>query len=161
MIKLFLTDLDGSLTDGTYTVHSHREGIAKRFNTRDFHGMFNLYKADVTCAVVTLSRGLVITKQVDRLPFPMQVYSEVKNKDALIFQKFVASGICEWEEIAFIGDDENDIPLLKKVGVAACPADAEPSVIHIIEQRKDAYIMNRRGGDACVREFANMILKMV
>ncbi len=160
MIKFFGVDLDGTLTNGCYCVFSHQEGITKQFNTRDFHGMMLLHEKGVECRVITMSSGLVIRNQAERSPFPLTVHAKVKNKKDVIVP-LVETGVFSWDEIAYIGDDVNDLELLRCVGMAACPPDADPEVLDLIQSRKDGWVMDRKGGEGCVREFANLVLKMV
>jgi len=161
MIKAFITDLDGCLTDGCYFMFSHQEGIAKKLNTRDFHGMMLLNNRGIGCHILTLSRGTVIAQQIKRLPFPCALHSEIKDKKQFVENNFVNALGISWNEIAYIGDDVNDLELLGRVGVAACPVDAEQDVIYLVENRKDGWVFDRKGGEGCVRQFTNLVLRMV
>jgi len=166
MIKAFLCDLDGTLTDGCYFIFSDYEGISKKLNTRDFYGMMMLANAGIACSVVTSSCGSVLYKQVERISFPLKIYTAVCDKKKFVYDLLVSGSVLSnknitWDEIAYIGDDVNDLELLDCVGMAACPVDAEADVIDLIENRKDGWVINCKGGEGCVRKFANLILGMV
>lgn len=162
MIKLLLSDLDGTLTDGSYIMFADPVmGIAKRFNTRDFHGMKLLQEVhDIRVVVVTMAGGAVIANQIDRLQdanIKIDLMANIQDKRDAIYTKFIGSGQYGWSEIAFIGDDVNDIDLLKMVEFAACPIDAETEVRKVIENHSNGYLCSRRGGEGCVREFCDLI----
>ena len=175
-IYAFLTDLDGCLTDGCYyrSTLSHwdyeedgntqlrEKGVilGKKFNTRDWHGMMLLGNAGVTIGVITGSKMNVIDEQAKAVGFEVIVKKGVVDKLKEVEDTFVKGMGFKWENISYIGDDEPDIPLLMKVGIAACPHDAEHDVIEAIRSRDDALVLNRVGGNGCVREFANYIRKV-
>ena len=161
MIKLFLTDVDGVLTDGTYFHFEEIEGRAKRFHTRDSHGMKLLHEAGIKIAAVSGDTSATVKKQFNRsYPFAI-LHQGIKNKIDFVRLHYIGNPQLKlyWENIAYIGDDLPDIPLLEEVGLPACPANAEPQVIKIIENHKDGIILTRNGGDACVREFINLVLR--
>lgn len=162
MIKVFLTDLDGTLTNGCYYTFSDMPGISKKFNTIDFHGMMLLADKGVRIGIITLSQGKVISKQVERIReiYPIDLWVNVTNKWDLVNNEYVCDDVT-WEQIAYIGDDVNDIPLLESVGMAACPMNAQPAVHNVIDTRLDGFMMTRNGGDGCVRQFADQVAKLV
>jgi len=171
MIKLFLTDIDGVLTDGGYYVPStyypclprgqvefEKSFYMRKFNTRDFVGLEMLHRAGVQVAALTGSSE-PSQIQFDRAAPFMSVYSDVQDKYAFIRSTFVEFRIhpFEWDEIAFIGDEINDAKLLEYVGMAACPADAVDEIQTIIAGKQDGYHLNTKGGECCVREFVDII----
>ena len=158
MIKLFLTDLDGTVTDAAYYVSSHGS-ITKRFDTRDFHGLSKLHEYDIAGGIITSSGDLAIDKKMREFPFPMALYKRVDNKLQFVKQLIVEKGYA-WTEVAYIGDDVNDIELLQAAGVAACPQDAIKRVMSAILGRKDGFVTDRCGGHGCVREFIDMVIEM-
>lgn len=161
MIKLFLTDIDGTLTDGTYYCFPDLTQRGKRYHTRDFHGLLLLHEAEITVGVVSRANSEADKKQLRHAAgFAIEGFG-VRDKLQFVQERFVDSGLFQWDEIAFIGDDVLDIPLLNAVGLAACPADADPAVIEAILSRQDAFVLGNKGGQACVREFINMILPVV
>ncbi len=153
MIKLLLVDCDGVLTDGMYNT-SEEGSIFKTFFSRDFHGMWMLDKQGVEIAVITTASDLVIEHQCGRAALYMRICSGVKDKAKFVaedraFQKY------DWSEMAFMGDDTFDIPLLKRVGLPACPIDAAEEVLDCIGEADDGYQSDFSGGRAAVRQFAD------
>ncbi len=158
MIKLFLTDLDGTITDAAYYVSSHGT-ITKRFDTRDFHGLSKLHEFEIAGGIITSSGDLAIDKKMKEFPFPIELYKRVDNKLQFVEQLITEKSI-DWLEVAYIGDDVNDIDLLQSVGVAACPQDAMKRVMSTVMGRKDGFVTDRLGGHGCVREFIDMVIEM-
>lgn len=152
-IKVFLTDVDGVLTDtGMYYTESGDE--FKRFNTHD--GMaFELLRAKgIKTGILTSENTRIVENRAKKIKSDY-LYQGLKREGKLA----AAMEICVKEnismkEIAYIGDDLNCIALLEKVGVAACPANAVaevkniPGIIHL----------KKNGGDGAVREFVEKLL---
>jgi YrbI family 3-deoxy-D-manno-octulosonate 8-phosphate phosphatase len=160
MVKLFITDLDGTLTDGGYLVHPQLKGYGRFFNTKDFLGMMLLHQSGVEVAVVTTARQASI-EQFERAGKYIQVSAGIHDKYNHVREKYVDSGRFQWEEIAFIGDDLNDLELLNAVGLSACPSDAAELVRESIQKREDSYILLNGGGKGAVREFCDIVLLMI
>ena len=165
MIKLLICDLDGTLTDGCYFVFSGNEGICKKFNTRDFHGLNLLVKTGVDIAVVTSARSSITEKQFRRSIPAASIFVGVTDKLSKVREEFIERDRSpkpnyKWDDIAFIGDDLPDKTLLAEVGIAACPCDAEPEILEVVRSRQDGFVMDRKGGDACVREFTDLIRRL-
>lgn len=191
MIKLFITDVDGTLTDGGYyspsipalDIKVHPPSCEDRytslqlppsfyfrkFKTCDFVGLQMLHNAGIHC--VTLSGSYEPgMPQFDRAAKFMTVCEGVQDKLEFVRSTYVDSfspAKCQWDEIAFIGDEINDCALLSAVGLAACPADAAREVKQLIEDKSalssipgEGFVMSRKGGDLCVREFIDMIRDM-
>ena len=157
MIKLFLTDVDGTLTDGVYS--TNEEGIVhKNFYTRDFHGLHMLKETGMDIGIISYSKDCVINKQADRAAKYAKVMTGVKDK-----LKFITEHVkkdLNWDEIAYIGDDTIDEELLAKVGVPACPYDAYFSVIRLVENHKEGFKSAYCGGKGAVRDFAEYIIAL-
>lgn len=152
-IKLFLTDVDGTLTDGGM-YYSENGDELKKFNTRDGMGMKMLQEKGIKVGIITSEDRELNKRRADKLKVDF-FYQGKKGGGKLS----VARDICnkmgiELNEVAYIGDDINCFELLANVGLAACPADACDKIKSI----PDIKIMSRRGGDACVRQFSDYIL---
>jgi len=167
MIKLFLTDMDGVLTDGGYYVTSvytePMEQFLRKFNTRDFVGINMLHEAGIQVGVLTGS-SQCSDQQFERSAPYMDVFAGVQDKYEFVRSTFVenSSERLEWDEIAYIGDEINDAKLLEAVGLAACPNDAVYEVKRIIESKNfcEGFVLDRKGGDTCLREFVDIIRLM-
>jgi len=169
MIKVFLTDLDGCLTDGGYYVGEDGK-ISKKFHTRDFHGMLLLHRQGIECGIVTWSSGKIIQHQIDRLShvFPIKLACSIENKQEYVEREYIEKGI-KWSEIAYIGDDINDLELLSSVGYAACPRDADSEVLKFfdrwwdrwrgVDSDQELFVIDKDGGRGCVRDFASFFFK--
>ena len=153
-IKLFLCDVDGTLTDGGM-YYSENGDELKKFNTRDGMGFQLLREAGIKTGIITSENTQIVTNRAKKLKVDF-LYQGKRDGGKLV----VAQDICQQlditlDEVAYIGDDVNCIDLLKAVGVKACPADACEEVKAIEGIR----VMNKKGGEGCVREFYETILK--
>lgn len=151
-IKLFLSDIDGTLTDGGM-YYSENGDELKKFNTRDGMGMGVLREKGIKVGIITSEDRELNQRRADKLKLDF-FYQGKKNGGKLA----VAKEICEkmgitLQEVAYIGDDVNCIELLSAVGMAACPADADARVKAI----SGIHVMTKKGGEGCVREFCEII----
>lgn len=152
-IKLFISDIDGTLTDGGM-YYSENGDELKKFNTRDGMGFGMLRKAGIKTAIITSEDRALNQQRAEKLKVDY-IYQGKRAGGKLS----AAIEICEkirisLEEVAYIGDDINCFDLLSHVGLAACPLDASPKVKAI----SGIKVMNKKGGDGCVREFIETIL---
>lgn len=152
-IKLFLSDIDGTLTDGGM-YYSENGDELKKFNTRDGMGMGMLREKGIKVGVITSEDRELNQRRADKLKLDF-FYQGKKNGGKLA----VAKEICDQmgitlQEVAYIGDDVNCIELLSAVGFAACPADADARVKAI----PGIHVMTKKGGEGSVREFCESLL---
>lgn len=160
MIKLFLTDIDGCLTDGGYYLNHSEHGASKgkRYFTRDFHGLEILHNSGVKIGFVTGSKTAVDNERVATAAPYAGLYQGISNKLDLVHNEFIQNGFC-WSEISYIGDDVPDIDLLNRVGWAACPLDAHKTIQEFVMSRPDGLCLDYNGGYGCVRQFADLVLE--
>jgi len=152
-IKLFLTDVDGVMTDaGMYYTENGDE--FKKFNTHDGMGLMLLKEKGIKRGIITTENTKIVERRAAKLKMDYLYQGKgFGNKlDA-------ALEICRIEsinikDVAYIGDDINCIELLQNVGIAACPANAVPAVKAI----PGIILLKRSGGEGAVREFIEMIL---
>lgn len=150
-IRLFATDVDGVLTDaGMYYAESGDEW--KKFNTRDGMGIKLLQKAGIVTAIVTQERTKLVARRAEKLTIP-EVHQGVMDKLAVIRDMAQRHGLT-LEQVAYIGDDINDLEALKVVGFSATPADGVSQVIEVV-----GHICHKKGGEGAVREVIDMILE--
>ena len=151
-IKLLLTDVDGVLTDnGVY--YGENGEVMKRFSIRDGMGVERLRKlCGIETGIMTGELSPSVARRAEKLQIT-HLYLGVKDKLARLEQVLLAHGLT-WEEIAFIGDDVNDLEVLARAGLSACPADAMPEVRAVVD-----YTCKERGGYGAFREFAEMIIQ--
>jgi len=150
LIRLFAMDVDGVLTDaGMYYGESGDEW--KKFNTRDGMGIKLLQKAGIITAIVTQERTKLVARRAEKLTIP-EVHQGVMDKLSLVREMAARHGF-SLDQVAYIGDDVNDLETLKAVGFSAMPADGMPQVAAAVD-----YVCSKRGGEGAVREVIEMIL---
>lgn len=150
-IRLFATDLDGVLTDGgMYYAESGDEW--KKFNTRDGMGIKLLQRAGLITAIVTQERTNLVARRAEKLAIP-ELHQGVMDKLLCVREMAARHGLI-LSQVAYIGDDINDLETLKAVGFSATPADGMPQVAAVVD-----YICQKKGGEGAVREIIEMILK--
>ena len=150
-IRLFATDVDGVLTDaGMYYSESGEE--MKKFNTRDGMGIKLLQRAGIITAIVTQERTKLVARRGEKLMIP-EVHQGVMDKLALVREMTARHGL-SLNQVAYIGDDVNDVATLKAVGFSATPADGMPQAVAAVD-----YVCVKKGGEGAVREIIEMILE--
>ena len=159
-IKLFLTDVDGCLTDGG--MYYTAEGDAmKRFCVYDGMGMVCLQQAGISCGILTFVNSLFVKARAEKLKLQylyLGVGSKVNPKCLTKLQ--AAQEICgqlgiTLEDVCFVGDDVNDVELLTHVGYPCCPPNARPEVLAV----PGIHVLKTPGGQGAVREICDEILK--
>ena len=151
-IRLFATDVDGVLTDaGMYYAESGDEW--KKFNTRDGMGLKLLQKAGIITAIVTQERTKLVARRAERLVIP-ELHQGVLDKLSLVCE-MAARHELTLSQVAYIGDDVNDLETLKAVGFSATPADGMPQIVAVVD-----YVCQKKGGEGAVREIIEMILSV-
>lgn len=151
-IKLFATDVDGTMTDaGMYYTE---DGIElKKFNFRDGMGFKLLREAGIKTAIITSEASAMVKKRADKLKVD---YLSMGSWEKLDFVKNICKDLdITLDEVAYIGDDINDIELLQAVKYKACPNDA----VKKVKEVEDIIILENKGGDGAVREFIELLLE--
>lgn len=153
-IKLFLTDVDGTLTDGGM-YYSAAGDVMKKFNSRDGMGLQLMQRAGAKAGIVTSETTDIVTARARKLGLDYLVQGKRDEGKLAAAEAICAELGITLAETAYIGDDVNCADLLRAVGTAACPADAMPQVKAIPGIR----VMTLKGGEGCVREFINQLLE--
>lgn len=149
-IKLVATDIDGVWTDGGM-YYSETGDELKKFNTRDGMGVELLCKKGIRVAIMTNELTESVKRRADKLGLSL-VYQGVKDKKAQIEEIMRQLGLTA-DEIAYIGDDINDLNALKICGLTATVSDGMAAVKAVVD-----YVCNKHGGEGAFREFAELIL---
>ncbi|HKC68220.1 MAG TPA: HAD-IIIA family hydrolase [Bacteroidia bacterium] len=150
-IKLLLTDVDGVLTDNGVYYGADGEQL-KRFSIRDGMGVERLLKlAEVETGIITGELSPSVAKRAEKLKIK-ELHLGIKNK-LLVLNEIVKKRKLSLEQVAYIGDDVNDLEVMEHVGLTACPADAMDMV-----KQQVYYICSQNGGYGCFREFAELII---
>lgn len=148
-IRLVLLDVDGVLTDGRLYYGPEGE-LMKAFDVKDGHGIV-LLRDRVEFGVVSGRPGKASERRLQELRVKHLVFGE---RDKLAgYARLAHLGIPD-EEVAYMGDDVNDVPLLRRVGLSACPADAHPEVREIVH-----FVARSSGGRGAVRELCDLVLR--
>lgn len=149
-IKIVLTDVDGVLTDGG--MYYSKEGdMMKKFHARDGMGVTLLRKSKIPTIIVTKEKNQIIKKWAQRMKIK-KLYDGIQEKEKIL-EKICKEFSVKPFEVAFIGDDINDLELLKIVGFSAVPYDG-----HKLVKKNTDYTCKNNGGDAAFREIADLVL---
>ncbi len=152
-IKLFITDIDGTLTDGGM-YYSENGDELKKFNTRDGMGLQMLREAGIKTAIITSEDRQLNLRRAEKLKIDYIRQGKVNGGKVAVAQEIAKEMGITMQEVAYIGDDVNCVELLSQVGYAACPADACERVKNI----SGIVVLNKKGGNGCVREFVERII---
>lgn len=145
-------DVDGTLTDGCIYVGAEGE-LMKAFNVQDGYAIAHvLPQHGITPVIITGRSSKIVEKRAAELKIT-HLHQGISDKLARLKQ--VAAGLgATPEEIAYIGDDLNDLDCIRYCGLTACPADAVSEVVAAVQ-----YVCKRNGGRGAVREFIDGIIR--
>jgi YrbI family 3-deoxy-D-manno-octulosonate 8-phosphate phosphatase len=150
-IKILLTDCDGVLTDGGVYYAETGEGM-KRFSMRDGMGVERLLRlVNVETGIVTCEDSEIVRRRAEKLGI-REYHPGIKDK-LFVLNEIIRDRNLHADQIAYIGDDVNDLEIINHVGLSACPADAFSMI-------RDAahLVMINNGGHGAFREFAEIII---
>lgn len=150
-IKLVILDVDGTLTDGGVYITEKGDSF-KKFNAKDGTAIRYLMKQGVEVGIISAS----ISQEIVRTRAKMlgMKYCYVGDDDkALVLEKWLKELNISSGQVAFVGDDVNDLSIIKLVGMSACPNDA----VDIVKNHV-THVLSKNGGDACFREFVEKYL---
>lgn len=154
-IKLLIMDVDGTLTDGNIYMGESGE-VCKRFNIKDGYGIHNMLPPENITPVILTGRTSTIVKNRCMELGIKNICQGISDKVKEIIS--LANGFnCEISQIAYIGDDLNDLLAMKLIkqngGIVGCPADADKDVTNLAD-----FVSSKGGGNGAVREFIEWIL---
>ncbi|WP_243009259.1 HAD hydrolase family protein [Clostridium sp. AM58-1XD] len=148
-IKAVLMDVDGTLTDGKIYL-SDQGDEWKAFNVKDGLGIKKLIEVGIIPVIITGRQSKVVVKRAKELGIKY-VYQNAGNKIAAL-DSFIKAENIEQFQILYVGDDDNDLEIMEKCGLCACPANASNSV-----KNKCDFISRMNGGDGAVREIIEWV----
>ena len=151
VISLVLTDVDGVLTDGGL-YYSSKGDTMKKFHVRDGMGVNMLKRQSIPTIIVTKEKNQIISQWAKNMNIK-------KTFDGVLDKGKILDKVCNEfhvlpKNVLYIGDDVNDISLLKKVGISVAPSDAWPQVKKLVD-----YVTEKKGGEGVFREVSDFILK--
>ena len=150
-IKLIAFDVDGVLTDGRISYTSAGDEI-KSFNVRDGHAIKILGRTGLSAAIITGRSSTMVDRRAGELGIEL-VYQGIRDKNVSLDEIVSKLGL-SFDEIAYMGDDVVDLPVMTRVGLGCCPADAAEEVL----ERADL-VTAAGGGNGAARELIMFILK--
>ena len=151
-IRLLVMDVDGTLTDGCIYIGPEGETM-KAFHVQDGYGIVHILPdLDIVPAIITGRKSQIVEKRAGELHI-RHLYQGVADKLSRLKELASTLGL-EAENIAYIGDDSNDLDCIRYCGFSACPHDAVPDVLDAV-----SYVCKRDGGRGAVREFIEKLVK--
>ena len=150
-IKLLILDCDGVLSDGK-VIYGDNEIELKSFSAKDGLGIRMLSFSDIKVAIITGRESQALFRRCKDLRIEY-LFQKVRNKLVKV-QEILEELKLTWQNVAYMGDDWNDYPALKKAYFSAVPNDANEDI-----KTKVDFIANSKGGEGAVREFIDFILK--
>ncbi|WP_020676493.1 KdsC family phosphatase [Geopsychrobacter electrodiphilus] len=150
-IKLLLLDVDGVMTNGQI-IYDGAGNELKMFHVRDGHGLKLLQRAGIKVGIITGRSSQVVSRRAAELDIEI-LYQGALNKLDPYLEIVTQSGLRE-EQIAYMGDDLIDLPVLRRVGFSATVADADADVRGLVD-----YVSKFSGGAGAVREICDLLLK--
>jgi 3-deoxy-D-manno-octulosonate 8-phosphate phosphatase (KDO 8-P phosphatase) len=151
LIRFVLMDVDGVLTDGRLFMGSEGEEM-RAFHVRDGLGIRLGQRAGLLFGIITGRESRTVADRAEEL-YITEVHQGVFDKNERL-EEILGRVKMDPHQVCFIGDDLLDLPVLRRVGLAAAPADAVPEVL-----RAAQYVSSRRGGQGAVRDVVDLLLR--
>ena len=148
-IKMLVMDVDGTLTDGKIYVGEQGE-VFKAFNVKDGYRLIHIKKYNIIPVIITGKKSEIVNKRAAELKIE-EVYQGIEDK-LKVLDEVINKYQLSYENVAYIGDDVNDVDCMKVCYLRACPADALDEVVEVAD-----YVCKSNGGDGAVREFIDLI----
>lgn len=149
-IKMFIMDVDGTLTDGKIYYGSEGE-VFKAFNVKDGYRIVHLEQYGIIPVIITGRTSDIVTQRAADLKIK-EVYQGVPDKISVYSMLKTKFSLGD-DEIAYIGDDINDLECISLCGFTACPSDAVKDVKNAVD-----YVCSYKGGEGAVREVLDMLI---
>lgn len=150
-IKLLILDVDGVLTDGGMYASESGDQM-KKYNAKDGMAILHLTKNNFQVGIISSGfKGEAVKERSELLG--IQHFYLGRDKKIDILKEFCEKLNIELANVAIVGDDINDLEVIRNVGFSACPADA----VQVVKANVDI-VLNKKGGEGCVREFIDTIL---
>ncbi|MCS5489782.1 KdsC family phosphatase [Algoriphagus limi] len=149
-IKLLITDIDGVMTDGGI-IYDNEGMELKKFQVKDGYIVQFLRRNRIMVGAITGRKSQVVENRCEELRFDFH-YHGIKDKGKKLTELLETLEL-EEREVAYIGDDLIDLPIMKRVGLTACPADAISYIKHQVD-----FVTKMNGGNGAFREVADLLL---
>lgn len=150
-IRLLILDVDGVMTDGGMYFSDSGEQM-KKFNTKDGMGIIHLTKSGFQVGIISSGfKGEMVRNRAEMLG--IQHYYLGRGQKLDVLTAWCKELNISLKQVAMIGDDVNDLAVMKEIGYAAAPADA----VNVVKLQVDC-ILNSKGGEGCIREFIEDVM---
>lgn len=150
-IKMIIIDVDGTLTNGQLNISDNGE-LFKSFYCRDGLGILRAIDMEIIPVILTSRYSEIVNKRAQELGMK-HIYQGLKNRKIDKMLSIMQEFNFKKEQIAYIGDDINDLQSMEQCGLVGCPADSVPEVIEVAD-----YVCKKNGGYGAVREFIDWII---
>lgn len=150
LIKLLICDVDGVMTDGLVYMGNNGEEL-KAFNVKDGYGIRCLLTSAIEVAIITGDKGKLLENRAKMLG--INYFYQGQNEKKIAYNDLITRLKLQSEQIAYIGDDLIDLPIMLQTGFSVAVADAHPILLS-----KAHYITYKKGGKGAVREICDLIL---
>ena len=151
-VKLLALDVDGVLTDGGLYYSNSGEEL-KKFNVKDGQGIKLVMQSGVELAIISANNSAATLHRAKKLGIE-RAFVGIENKLATL-EKICEELNLSLAQVAYVGDDLNDLPVLQAVGCPITVADAIPE-----NKASAVYVTELKGGQGCVREICNLLLQV-
>lgn len=151
-ITTFVFDVDGVFTDGTLLITSEGD-MLRKMSVKDGYALKTAIQKGYKVCIITGGTNEGVKKRLEGLGVST-IYLGAHHKEEPL-REFIEKNNIDLKNVLYMGDDMPDIPPMKLVGIATCPQDAVPEVKAVAK-----YISHRNGGDACVRDVIEQVLKV-
>ncbi|TAL59775.1 MAG: HAD-IIIA family hydrolase [Bacteroidetes bacterium] len=151
-VKSFVFDIDGVLTDGSIMVMENGQ-MVRTMNTRDGYALQHAMKNGYKIGVISGGKSAPTKERLEKLGIH-DVYLGITDKlDSL--KEFMHTHNLKYENILYMGDDMPDYEVMRKCGIPCCPKDGAQEIKNLC-----VYISDKKGGDGCVRDVIEQVMKV-
>ncbi len=150
-IRLLLLDVDGVMTDGRI-IYDQQGNELKAFDVKDGHGLKMLQRAGIQVGMITGRSSVIVNQRAEELGISI-LYQGAKVKLGPYLEILEQTGMAD-HQVAYVGDDLIDLPVLRRVGFSATVADAVPQMADQVD-----YVTRCSGGRGAVREICDLLLQ--
>jgi len=151
-ITTFILDIDGVLTDGRVYI-TEQGDLMRSMHTKDGFAIKTAIKKGYRVAIISGAKDENVIRRLKYLSIK-DIFIKVDNK-LPVYEQYLQKYQLDEKEVMYMGDDIPDIPLLRRVGLSACPRDAVQEVLDTVD-----YISHKNGGKTCVRDVIEQVLRV-
>lgn len=151
-IHTFIFDVDGVLTNNEVLVLEEGQ-LLRKMNIRDGYALKRAVREGFRVCVITGGKSEGVRKRLEALGIPDVFLGRQEKLDT--FKEYLTANDIDPAGVLYMGDDLPDYPLMRRVGLPACPQDAAPEILRIA-----VYVSHRKGGDGCVRDVIEKVLRL-